>query len=178
MEHRPDRQHAEMEQEHFCHSGNQGMEPTGCQRLRGSRASGYHRHPPYRTAKTEEVQYPFQKDINKKRCLTHPLKTAACFFDFSNGLYFFSSIFQTKPDGSVRMLYSSLAKRFPVLSDNSSPMVPNRPAINNPHNTAVSLCLHAPPVPSPQPFRRSSATAHTRAYLGVLNITHSEAEKA
>lgn len=112
------------------------------------------------------------KRIQTRKDVLHPLKTVACFFDFSNGLYFFfSSLFQTKPDGSIRMLYSSLAKRFPMLPDNSSPMVPNRPAINNPQNTAASPCLHAPPVPSPQPFRRSSATTHTRAYLGVLNIT-------
>lgn len=69
------------------------------------------------------------------------------------------------------MLYSSLAKPFPMPSDNGSPMVPNQAAINNPQNSAVSLCLRAPPVPSPQPFCRSSATTHTRAYLGILNIT-------
>lgn len=69
MEHKPLRQHAEMEQEHFCPMGKQGMEPTSCQELPGSRASGCHRHPPHRTATTEEAQYPFQKDTNRKRCL-------------------------------------------------------------------------------------------------------------
>lgn len=33
-------------------------------------------------------------------------------------------------------------------------------------------------MPFPQPFCRSLATTHTCAYLGILNITHSEAEKA
>lgn len=71
------------------------------------------------------------------------------------------------------MLYTSLAKRFPVPSDNSSLMVPNQPAINNlwEHHrvSPVPACSHRA-FPT-QPFCCSLASAHPYAYLGFLNIT-------
>lgn len=79
MEQKPHKQHTEMEQEHFCPTGNQGVERTSSQQLQGSRASGCHRHPPYGTAKSEEAQYPFQKDTNRKRCLTSSKKSSLLF---------------------------------------------------------------------------------------------------
>lgn len=76
------------------------------------------------------------------------------------------------------MLYSSLAKWFPILPDNSCPMVPNQPAINNPQSTAEFPCACISSCSSPQPFCRPWATTHTRAYLGLLNITHTARQKA
>lgn len=112
----------------------------------------------YRTDKSERAQYPFQKDINRKKMPYILQKQQLAFFLL---WFFFYFIFQTKLDLSIRMLYSSLAKRFPVPSDNSSLMVPNQPAINNPqehhrvshpppplHACILPLCLpHAALLP-------------------------------
>jgi len=87
----PRKRHAEMEHKPLSPAGNYRAEPTSCRAAEPwGRASDCHRNPPYRTAESEGAQYPFQQDINRKRCLITS-KT-------SRLLFFFNFAFQTEPD--------------------------------------------------------------------------------
>lgn len=90
MEHKPHKQHTEMEQEHFCPTGNQGAEPTSSPQLQAAEPLAATDTLPYRTAKSEEDGVNIRsKRIQTGKDVLHPLKTVAGFLDLSNGYYFF-----------------------------------------------------------------------------------------
>lgn len=69
MEHKPHQQHAEMEQERFCPTGNRRMEPQQAPSSCGGaeRLAATDTPLPYRTAKSEEAPYPFQKGYKQEK---------------------------------------------------------------------------------------------------------------
>lgn len=97
MEHKPHKQHTEMEQEHFC--------PRGTREWSAPAPSSCRAAEPLAATDTLPTGQPKVRRLNirSKRIQTgkdvlHALKRVACFFDLSNGFYFFSLLFQTKPD--------------------------------------------------------------------------------
>lgn len=67
------------------------------------RASDRRRNPPYRTAESEGARYPFQKDINRKRCLTSSKTSSLPFFFFFNWILFFLFSFS----GKTRLIHKN-----------------------------------------------------------------------
>lgn len=97
MEHKPHRQHAEMEQEHFSPTGKQGMEPPAPSSCGAAEPLAAIDILPTGQPKLRRFNIR-SKRIQTGKDVLHPLKSVACFFLLFKWALFFSSLFQTKPD--------------------------------------------------------------------------------